>query len=115
MILSKPPYITYCDKSAVVQLTQQLSASKTRTRHLSMRASWLHHLVKQKNVSMQFAPTAHQKADILTKGVTAYMRELARQGPRLQICDGLKFMHWHSRHLGDAHFGDFMFQPFVHI
>ena len=46
MILSKPPYITYCDNSAVVQLTQQLSASKTRTRHLSMRASWLHHLVK---------------------------------------------------------------------
>ena len=36
MILSKHPYITYCDKSAVVQPTQQLSASKTRTRHLSM-------------------------------------------------------------------------------
>ena len=52
MILSKPPYITYCDNSAVVQLTQQLSASKTRTRHLSMRASWLHRLVQHENVSM---------------------------------------------------------------
>ena len=52
MILSKPPYITHCDNSAVVQLTQQLSASKTRTRHLSMRASWLHHLVQHENVSM---------------------------------------------------------------
>ena len=43
MMLDKPTYITYCDNAAVVQLTQQLSASKTRTRHLSMRASWLHH------------------------------------------------------------------------
>ena len=33
MILSKKKYITYCDNSAVVQLAQQLSASKTRTRH----------------------------------------------------------------------------------
>ena len=89
MILSKPPYIPYCDNSAVVQLTQELSASKTRTRHLSMRASWLHHLVQHENVSMQFVPTAHQKADILTKGLTAYAHELARQGLRLQICDGL--------------------------
>ena len=47
MILDKPTYITYCDNAAVVQLTQQLSASKTRTRHLSMRASWLHHLVQR--------------------------------------------------------------------
>ena len=77
MILSKPPYITYCDNSAVVQLTQQLSASKTRTRHLSMRASWLHHLVQHENVCMQFVPTTHQKADILTK--TAYAHELAGQ------------------------------------
>ena len=91
MILSKPPYVTYCDNSAVVrlQLTQQLSASKTRTRHLSMRASWLHDLVEHENVSMQFVPTAHQKAAILTKGLTAYAQELARQGLRLQICDGL--------------------------
>ena len=51
MILSKPPYITHCDNAAIVQLTHQLSASKTRTRHLSMRASWLHHLVKRENVS----------------------------------------------------------------
>ena len=89
MILSKPPHITYCVNSAVLQLTQQLSASKTRTRHFSLRASWLHHLVKHENVSMQFVPTAHQKADILTKGWTAYAHELARQGLRLQICDGL--------------------------
>ena len=59
--------------SSVVQLTQQLSASKTRARHLSMRASWLHHLVKHEHVSMQFAPTAHQKTDVLTKGLTAYV------------------------------------------
>ena len=89
MLLSKPPYITYCDNSAVVQLAEQLSASETRTRHLSMRASWLHRLVQHENVSMQFVPTARQKADILTKGLTAYVHELARQGLRLQICDGL--------------------------
>ena len=67
MILSKPPYIAYCDSSAVVQLTQQLSASKTRTRHLSMRASWLRHLVQHESASMQFVPTAHQKADNLNE------------------------------------------------
>ena len=55
----------------------------------SMRASWLHRLAQHENVSMQFVPTAHQKADILTKGLTAYAHELARQGLRLQICDGL--------------------------
>ena len=67
MILDKPTYITYCDNAAVVQLTQQLSASKTRTRLLSMRAPWLHHLVQREHVSMQFVPTTYQKADILTK------------------------------------------------
>ena len=76
MILDKPTYITYCDNAAVVQLTQQLSASKTRTRHLSMRASWLHHLVQRENVSMQFVPTTYQKADILTKGLQAYTHYL---------------------------------------
>ena len=89
MILDKPTYITYCDNAAVVQLTQQLSASKTRTRHLSMRASWLHHLVQRENVSMQFVPTTYQKADILTKGLQAYSHELAREGLRLRLCNGL--------------------------
>ena len=89
MILDKPTYITYCDNAAVVQLTQQLSASKTRTRHLSMRASWLHHLVQREHVSMQFVPTSYQKADILTKGLQAYTHELAREGLRLRLCNGL--------------------------
>ena len=89
MVLAKPTYITYCDNAAVVQLTQQLSASKTRTRHLSMRASWLHHLVQRENVSMQFVPTSYQKADILTKGLQAYSHELAREGLRLRLCNGL--------------------------
>ena len=82
-------HFTYCDNAALVQLTQQLSASKTRTRHLSTRASWLHHVVIHENVSMQFVPTDHQKVDVLTKDLTAYMHKLARQGLRLQICDGL--------------------------
>ena len=86
-ILSKPAYITYRDNAAVVQLTQQLAASKPRSRHLSTRASWLHHLVKHENVSMQFVPTNYERADILTKGLTAYVRELAREGLRLQICN----------------------------
>ena len=89
MILDKPTYITYCDDAAVVQLTQQLSASKTRTRHLSMRASWLHHLVQREHVSMQFVPTSYQKAHILTKGLQAYTHELAREGLRLRLCNGL--------------------------
>ena len=89
MILDKPTYITYCDNASVVQLTQQLSASKTRTRHLSMRASWLHHLVQRENVSMHFVPTTYQKADILTKGLQAYSHELAREGLRLRLCNGL--------------------------
>ena len=89
MILDKPTYITYCDNAAVVQLTQQLSASKTRARHLSMRASWLHHLVQRENVSMQFVPMSYQKADILTKGLQAYSHELAREGLRLRLRNGL--------------------------
>ena len=87
MILDKPTYITYCDNAAVVQLTQQLSASKTRTRHLSMReGTWLH---QRENVSMQFVPTTYQKADILTEGLQAYSHELAREGLRLRLCNGL--------------------------
>ena len=91
MILDKPTYITYCDNAAVVQLTQQLSASKTRTRHLSMRASWLHHFAQRERekVSMQFVPTSYQKADILTKGLQAYSHELAREGLRLRLGNGL--------------------------
>ena len=89
MILDKPTYITYCDNAAVVQLTQQLSASKTRTRHLSMRPSWLHHLAQRENASMQFVPTSYQKADILTKGLQAYTHELAKEGLRLRLCNGL--------------------------
>ena len=89
MILASPTYITCCDSAAVLQLTQQLSASKTRTRHRPLRAAWLYYLAKHENVSMQFVPTDHQKADILTKGLTAYMHELARQGLRLQTRDGL--------------------------
>ena len=88
MILSKPVYIAYCDNAVVVQLTQQLSAGKTRSRHLSMRASWLHHLVKHENVSMRFVPANYQRADTLTKGLTAYMHELAGEGLRPQLCDG---------------------------
>ena len=33
VILAKPTYITYCYNAAVVQLTLQLSASKTRSTH----------------------------------------------------------------------------------
>ena len=36
----------YCDNAAVVHLSQQLIASKTTTKYLSMRASWLHHLAQ---------------------------------------------------------------------
>ena len=92
MILSKPTCTTYCENVAVVQLTQQLPARKTRTRRLSMRTSWLHHLVKHENVSMQFAPTDHQEVNILTKGLSAYMHELARQGLRLQVVMVSEFM-----------------------
>ena len=50
---------------------------------------WLHHLAQRENVSMRLVPTTHQKADILTKDLTAYAHEFARQGLRLQICNGL--------------------------
>ena len=74
MIVCKPPCKTYYDNSAVLQLTQQLSASQTRTRQLSMRASRLHRLVRHA-----------QKADTLTKGLTVYLHEFSRQGLRLQM------------------------------
>ena len=49
--------------SAVAQLTQQLSASKTRTRRLPMREGIkVQHLVKCENVSTQLVPTAHPPA-----------------------------------------------------
>ena len=52
MILEKPAYTTYCDNAVVVELSQELAASETRPRHLSLRAAWLHQLVKFENVSM---------------------------------------------------------------
>ena len=68
------------------KLTQQLSASKTRTRHLSTRASWLGlHAVCTHKLS--------QQADILTKGLTVYVHELAREGLWLQICHELWIHH----------------------
>ena len=44
---------------------------------------------ERENVSMQFVPTTYQKADILTKGLQAYSHELAREGLRLRLCNGL--------------------------
>ena len=92
--LVKPGTLYQCTKACyglreAPKLWEQLSASKTRARHLSMRASWLHHLVQRENVSMQFVPTTYQKADILTKGLQAYSHELAREGLRLRLCNGL--------------------------
>ena len=70
-----------------VALTK-LAATKTRTRHLSIRAAWLHHLVRYENVSMQYAPTNYQRADIFTKGLSASLHEAAKE-LHLQVCDGL--------------------------
>ena len=36
-----------------------------------------------------FVPTSYQEADILTKGLQAYTHELAREGLRLRLCNGL--------------------------
>ena len=80
----RPAYTTYCDSAAVVQL----SASETRTRHLSIRSSWLHRLVQHKSVSMQCAPTYHKSADILTKRLNAYVHEDSCRDHRLWLCNG---------------------------
>ena len=64
---------------------------------------------------MQFVPTAHQKADILTTGLTAYAHELARQGRRLQICNGLVKMHGITRLLQTVYLPHIMFQTFIVI
>ena len=82
MTLTRPAYATYCDNAVVIQLTTA-SDSKTRARHSSMRASWLHHLVQHESVSMQYVPTNHQRADIRTKGLNAHAHDEARKDLRI--------------------------------
>ena len=64
---------------AVLQLSQQLPASKTRIRRLSRSAAWLHRLVKLANASPQYVLTNYQSADTLTRGLSAYVCEAARR------------------------------------
>ncbi len=60
-----------CDNSAVLNLVRNLTSSSSRTRHLAMRAAWWHHMAKWGQLRVAFVPTDHQKADSLTKGLSA--------------------------------------------
>ncbi len=60
-----------CDNAAVLQLAHNLSSSSSRTRHLAMRAARLHNMVQSQQLKVQFVPTDQQKADSLTKGLSA--------------------------------------------
>ena len=80
-------YVTFCDNAAVAQLSQQLPACKARRTRLSTRAAWLHRLVHFEHISVQYAPTPtnYQRADILTKGLSADLHEAARKELRLHV------------------------------
>ena len=89
MFLETPTCVTYCDNAAALHRSQQLAASKTRTRRLSMRAAWHHHLSFRERLSTQYMPTNYQRADILTTGLSSYLHEAACKELCLQVCDGL--------------------------
>ena len=62
----KIPLVLRCDNTAVGHVVQHLSSSLTRTRHLAMRAAWLHDVVAQEHIGFQYVPTCDQRADSLT-------------------------------------------------
>ena len=72
------PLSLRCDNSAVIQLVHHLSSSSTRTRHLAMRAAWLHDLVSRQHLSLEFVSSGDQKADSLTKGLSAALNSKAQ-------------------------------------
>ena len=89
MIIEKPAYVAYCDNAALVQLSQQLAASNSRRRRVSMRAACLHHLVRFENASTQYVRMNYQRAEILTKSLSVYVQKATHKELRLQVRDDL--------------------------
>ncbi len=77
------PLVLRCDNAAVLQLVTNLSSSSSRTRHLAMRAAWLHHMAQGDQLKVEFVPTDQNKADSLTKGLSTLLNDRARIHLRL--------------------------------
>ncbi|OLP93881.1 Copia protein [Symbiodinium microadriaticum] len=55
------------DNQAAISLAKPFSSSSWRTRHLRVRASYIHEQVMDENVTVTFVPGKNQWADLLTK------------------------------------------------
>ena len=80
-----------CDNSAVISIVGSGASSTARTRHLAMRAAYLHALHGDQDVpfGIEYVDTKAQKADALTKGLSS----LADQA---RACKDLCLVAWQS-------------------
>ena len=66
MRLTPAPVVMFEDNQACIKITQNLAIS-ARTRHFDRRMWWLRNNVQTGAIVLQYVPTEHQLADILTK------------------------------------------------
>ena len=74
-----------CHDQLQQALRHQVSQEEYADAAAHQETEQLKQLISQQAEAMK----RYQKADILTKGLTAYAHEPAREGLRLQVCDGL--------------------------
>ena len=63
------------DNQAAISLTRPWSSSSWRTRHLRIRASYIHEQVECEQAAVAFAPGKHQWADLLTRSFPRQRQE----------------------------------------
>ena len=93
-------------------LSWLFQAQPARLGQDAMRASWLHHPVKHENVSMQFVPTAHQKADLLCLRTCMNLLDKASDYRFAMACENMRDL---PDFTASVQVVDFMLQPFLHI
>ncbi len=72
------PPLAYQDNTSTIAITHKGSSSSERTRHIDTRYMWIKELLDNGRMAMEYCPTAHMTADIMTKalGVEAFRRHV---------------------------------------
>lgn len=72
------PPLVYQDNTSTIAIAQKGPTSNERTRHIDTRYMWIRELLENGRMSMEYCPTGHMTADMMTKplGVEAFRRHM---------------------------------------
>jgi len=74
------PAVLYQDNQSTIKLAERGSAASERTRHIAIRFFFVHDRIASGEIAIEYMPTGHMLADILTKPLqgTLFRRLLAQ-------------------------------------